>query len=82
MIANEILRYSSPDATIGRNWMYNYYNMHPDIGTLTGDPHEAARRRRLVDARMTNSGRTSSTRQDKFCITGYLYMDRQLINAA
>jgi hypothetical protein len=43
MMANEILRHSSSDATIGRNWMYNYYNMHPDIGTLAGDPHEAAR---------------------------------------
>jgi hypothetical protein len=43
MMANEILRHSKSDATISRNWMYKFFKRHPDIGTLTGDPHEAVR---------------------------------------
>ena len=43
LIANDILRSSDSNVTIGRHWMYKYFERHPDIGTLTGDPHEAAR---------------------------------------
>jgi hypothetical protein len=43
MMANDILRCSGSKATIGRHWMYKFFERHPDIGTLTGDPHEAAR---------------------------------------
>jgi hypothetical protein len=43
MIANDILRYSGSKAPVGRHWMYKFFERHPDIGTLTRDPHEAIR---------------------------------------
>jgi len=43
LMANDILRSSDSNVTIGRQWMYKFFERHPDIGTLTGDPHEASR---------------------------------------
>ena len=42
MMAIDVLRSPNFKATIGRHWLYNYFDRHTDIGTLIGDLYEAA----------------------------------------
>ncbi|KAG9814120.1 CENP-B protein, partial [Aureobasidium melanogenum] len=43
MMALFILSDSNPKAKLGREWLYQFFNRHPRIKMLIGDPHESAR---------------------------------------